>query len=82
VSLEGGDAWLLRQTGNDMVTGLRRPEDVAEGLLAFWRLWQRGALGSTVRNVENLDRFDRRHRSRELAGVFDQVLREHQSQGT
>jgi glycosyltransferase involved in cell wall biosynthesis len=75
VSSSGGDAWLLHETRNGRITGLTDAGDVADGFLHFWRLWQEGSLSSAAASG-NIDRFDRRTLTAELASVFDRVLAE------
>jgi len=74
----GGDAWLLRQTGAGLITGLDSPERVAEGFVHYWRLWKQGKLESAVGRAD-ISRFSRRRLTAELAALFDDVLRERQT---
>lgn len=73
VSPSGGDAWLLREMGGGRITG-QNANDIAEGFLHFWRLWREGTLAS-VATAGNLERFDARTLTSELAQVFDDVLK-------
>jgi len=72
---DGGDAWLLRETSAGIITGVTDPERIAEGIRRCWRLWKEGRLEELAPKGD-ISRFSRRNLTRELAGVFDEVLAE------
>ena len=50
VAPEGGDAWLLRETGGGRVVPFGRTQDaVADEILRLWKLWKDGTLADSLR---------------------------------
>jgi glycosyltransferase involved in cell wall biosynthesis len=76
----GGDAWLIRETGAGLVVGTNDPQKIADGILYYYRLWQENKLISPVK-PEILEKFHRRNLTRQLANLFDEVLCERGSHG-
>ncbi len=68
-----GDAWLLREARAGILTGVDRPEQVADGLRTIWRLWKAGRLAELAPQGD-IARFERRNLTGRLAAVFDEVL--------
>jgi len=73
VSPEGGDAWLLSETGAGVMPDISDVEHVARSFHDCWRLWKEGRLGEMIAK-QDLGRFSRRRLTEDLAGVFDHVL--------
>jgi len=73
VAENGGDAWLIRQTGCGLITGIEDEERVAEGIRHFWQLWKNNKLDSTV-DPKQIERFSRYSLTKDLAKNFDEIL--------
>jgi glycosyltransferase involved in cell wall biosynthesis len=73
VAPDGGDAWLLRQTGGGTVVPFDDPRAVADEMLRLWKLWKVGSLADAVAKVD-VERYSRGNLTRGLAGLFDEVL--------
>ena len=73
VAPDGGDAWLLRETGGGCVVSFDDPGAVADEMHRLWKLWKDGALADAEAKVV-VERYTRRNLTRELASVFDEVL--------
>jgi glycosyltransferase involved in cell wall biosynthesis len=74
VAPDGGDAWLLRETGGGSVAPFDDPGAVADEMLRLWKLWKDGTLADSVAQVD-IEPYSRRHLTGELAKLFDEVLR-------
>ena len=74
VDEQGGDSWLIQQTGCGMVTGLEKVSNVAEALLKVYDLWENKKL-SELHN-KDYSQFNRNHLTKNLAAVFNGLLDE------
>jgi hypothetical protein len=72
VATQGGDAWLMRETGAGEVVSYDSPERVAHAMKQQWEAWKRG----DERTPADIDtsRFSRRNLTQQLASLFDDVL--------
>ncbi|MCB9853373.1 MAG: glycosyltransferase [Phycisphaerales bacterium] len=75
VSESGGDAWLIRDTNAGIVAQFDDAASVAAAIKHCWQAWKTGA-GELTISDEQLARFSRRSLTRELATLFDEVLRD------
>ncbi len=71
VDPHGGDAWLLRATGNTVVS-YRHEADIADAITALHARWRCGALAT--RDGGDLAAYERRHLTAHLARAFDRLL--------
>jgi len=74
VDEQGGDSWLIKQTGCGTVTGLEKVSKVAEALLKVYDLWENKKL-SELHN-KDYSQFNRNHLTKNLAEVFNGLLDE------
>ena len=70
VDPQGGDAWLLRQTGN-LVVSYEREQEIAEAIADLYAGWKCGQL---PRPSSDLAEYERRRLTERLAGAFDRLL--------
>ncbi|HPF38383.1 MAG TPA: glycosyltransferase [Phycisphaerae bacterium] len=73
VSETGGDAWLVREARAGIVTPFDDAESVARAIESCWQSWKSGA-GELTMSDERLEKFSRRHLTRDLARVLDDVV--------
>lgn len=73
VSPQGGDAWLLRDTGAGGIVPFDEPARVATAIEALHARWRAGTLPPGLDEVQ-LSRFSRATLTGELATVFDESL--------
>ena len=74
VDEQGGDSWLIQQTGCGVVTGLEKVSKVTEALLKGYDLWKNNKL-SELQN-KDYSQFNRNHLTKNLAEVFNELLYE------
>jgi len=74
----GGDAWLIRQHNAGIITGVQDSNRIAHGIRHYWELWKQNKLTSKVSQF-NINHFERRHLTKNLAALFDEVLDEPKS---
>lgn len=74
VAPDGGDAWLLRETGGGSVVAFDDPRAVADEMLRLWKLWKNGMLADSVAQVD-MDRYSRRRLTADLAKLLDEAMR-------
>lgn len=70
---DGGDAWLLRETGAGNVTGITDPRAVADAIRALWQRWQAGTLTGAV-DPAAVTQYARHALAGRLAALFDEIL--------
>jgi glycosyltransferase involved in cell wall biosynthesis len=73
VSPDGGDAWLMRDTGAGTVVPFDDAEAVAQVIRAHWERWRAGKLAPSV-EPQALERFHPRRLAAQLAAIFDEIL--------
>lgn len=78
VSPDGGDAWLLRDTGAGEVVAFDDAGAVANAIASLHMRWSSGELPRGM-SEQALERFDRRTLTKQLAAVFDEVVQPHGS---
>lgn len=71
VDLDGGDAWLLRQTTGTLVVSYQCEQDIAAAITTLHARWQRGDLAPLTHDIAA---YERRHLTERLANLFDRVL--------
>lgn len=73
VSENGGDAWLVRETGAGVVASFEDVQAVANAIERCWRDWKSGSHELTISD-ERLARYSRRSLTQELVRVFEDVF--------
>jgi glycosyltransferase involved in cell wall biosynthesis len=74
VAPDGGDAWLLRETGGGSVVAFDDPGAVADEMLRLWKLWKNGMLADSVAQVD-IEAYSRRRLTGDLVKLLDEVVR-------
>jgi glycosyltransferase involved in cell wall biosynthesis len=74
VAPDGGDAWLLRETGGGSVVAFNDPCAVADEMLRLWKLWKSGMLADSVAHVD-MEAYSSRRLTGDLAKLLDEAVR-------
>jgi glycosyltransferase involved in cell wall biosynthesis len=73
VASDGGDAWMLRESGGGSVGPFGAPGAVADEMLRLWKLWKDGTLADSVAQVD-VEPYSRRRLTGDLAKLLDEIL--------
>jgi glycosyltransferase involved in cell wall biosynthesis len=73
VAPDGGDAWMLRESGGGSVVPFDDPGAVADEMLRLWKLWKDGTLADSVARVD-VEPYSRRRLTGDLAKLLDEIL--------
>jgi len=74
VAPDGGDAWLLRETGGGSVVAFNDPCAVADEMLRLWKLWKSGMLADSVAHVD-MEAYSMRRLTGDLVKLLDEAVR-------